>query len=205
MRPSVKPKRLNPQQRELAAHHAVFAQKLARRYCVDRSITREVEEVEGAAYMGLMDAAYSFSAAHGVMFTTFAKRRILGAIVDSIRWRHGREKNGFNGPEATTNRAARKAIDKAVSLSAPISDDEKVVTVADTIRTHDDHESRLQDDSEVSRLLARFKLHEQFAYRMYYGHDYTMDQVGKLIGVCGSAVCHMLTRMQKRLEASHAD
>ena len=70
----------------------------------------------------------------------------------------------------------------------------------DVIGYESDAESRVNDESEVSRLLSRFKLSQRFAYRMYHGHGYTLEQIGKILDCTESNVCHMLKATQARLD-----
>ena len=67
-------------------------------------VTRD--DMVSAAMMGLMDAATRFDPSRGIMFKTFAERRIRGAIYDEIRkmdWfsRSLREKQGRIGKTIT--------------------------------------------------------------------------------------------------------
>ncbi len=43
------------------------------------------DDIRSAALMGLMDAANRFDPARGVLFKTFAERRIRGAVFDEVR------------------------------------------------------------------------------------------------------------------------
>ena len=201
-----KNRRLNPQQRKLCEQHVPLAMMLASKYCVDRGIMRHVEDVRSSAMMGLVDACYRWDERRGVQFGSYASRRILGQIVDDLRCRDGRANKLYMGEQATTNRAARKAISKAASIDAAVNfgcdnDSNRPESVADTIGMTSDHESRLRDDSEVSRLLNRFALHERFAYRMHHGHGYTMKEIGKMIGLSESRVSQILGTMQMSLNA----
>lgn len=45
----------------------------------------ERDDIEGAAYVGLMEAAEKFDPSRGSKFTTFAGHRIQGAILDHLR------------------------------------------------------------------------------------------------------------------------
>ena len=43
------------------------------------------EDIRSAALMGLLDAANRFDPRRGVLFKTFAERRIRGAVFDEVR------------------------------------------------------------------------------------------------------------------------
>ncbi len=59
-------------------------------FLVDRMMTQvpafvSREDIRSAALMGLMDAANRFDPRRGVLFKTFAERRIRGAVFDEVR------------------------------------------------------------------------------------------------------------------------
>ncbi len=72
--------------------HAIAAE-LARKY--PPNITRA--ELEGAAELGLVQAARSYDPSRSVSFATFAYYRVRGAIFDEVRrsWQASHPKSGF--------------------------------------------------------------------------------------------------------------
>jgi RNA polymerase sigma factor for flagellar operon FliA len=59
-------------------------------FLVDRMMTQvpafvDREDIRSAALMGLMDAATRFDPRRGVLFKTFAERRIRGSVFDEVR------------------------------------------------------------------------------------------------------------------------
>lgn len=59
-------------------------------FLVERMVTQVPsyvtrDEIRSAAMLGLVDAANRFDPAKGVMFKTFAERRIRGAVLDEVR------------------------------------------------------------------------------------------------------------------------
>ncbi len=59
-------------------------------FLVDRMMTQvpafvDREDIRSAALMGLMDAANRFDPRRGVLFKTFAERRIRGSVFDEVR------------------------------------------------------------------------------------------------------------------------
>ena len=199
-----KNKRLNPQQRKLCEQHMPLARGLAAMYVKDRSLPSGMfDEIHASAWMGLVDACSRWDELRGVKFESFATRRILGQIVDDMRTSRGRgDRRSTAGELAVRARESRDRLNAAVSLSAPTGDD---IKVGDLLSYESNHEERIGDDSEVSRLLARFKLHHRFAYRMVHGHGYTMEETGKLIGLSESRISQILSNMQRQLEASHVE
>lgn len=89
------------------------------------------DDMTSAAMMGLMDAAGRFDASRGIMFKTFAERRIRGAIYDEIRkmdWfsRSLREKQGRIGKtiSAMEHRLGRSPEEAEVAAELSMSLDD---------------------------------------------------------------------------------
>ncbi|MCD6526705.1 MAG: FliA/WhiG family RNA polymerase sigma factor [Desulfuromonas sp.] len=89
------------------------------------------DDMTSAAMMGLMDAAGRFDASRGIMFKTFAERRIRGAIYDEIRkmdWfsRSLREKQGRIGKtiSAMEHRLGRTPDEDEVAAELNLSIDD---------------------------------------------------------------------------------
>ena len=59
----------------------IIARKVA--YNLPRYV--DLQELESAGVMGLLDAAQKFNPQRGVKFRTYAEHRIRGAILDSLR------------------------------------------------------------------------------------------------------------------------
>lgn len=69
----------------LIEKHIPFAQKLAYLKRIKSPRQINVDELTSAAYMGLCEAAHRFDPGKGVAFTTYAFRRIIGAMNDYVR------------------------------------------------------------------------------------------------------------------------
>ncbi|WP_321533230.1 FliA/WhiG family RNA polymerase sigma factor [uncultured Desulfuromonas sp.] len=89
------------------------------------------DDMTSAAMMGLMDAATRFDPSRGIMFKTFAERRIRGAIYDEIRkmdWfsRSLREKQGRIGKTITQmeHRLGRTPEEEEVAAAMEMTLDE---------------------------------------------------------------------------------
>jgi RNA polymerase sigma factor (sigma-70 family) len=68
---------------QLAVGHLEFARTIARQYA--RRCPRLADDFEGAAMIGLWDAARKFDPGRGCRFTTYAGNRIAGAVLDFAR------------------------------------------------------------------------------------------------------------------------
>lgn len=78
---------LSAEQHPLIVEHIPFAKKLAKDFYRRRSwVGLERQEFEGAAFLGLCDAARRFDSTRGMYFRTFAYFRIKGAMLDLVRY-----------------------------------------------------------------------------------------------------------------------
>ena len=74
---------LNEQQQDLARRYVPFARSIAGPFAKARP--QERDEIESAAYLGLTRAAGNYDLSRGVKFATYAKNRIRGEILDTLR------------------------------------------------------------------------------------------------------------------------
>lgn len=74
---------LTDEQKELASRHFTMARIMARHLHAGRRIDRD--EVESIAFVALVEAARAYQATDGAQFPTFARYRIVGAILDYFR------------------------------------------------------------------------------------------------------------------------
>jgi len=172
-RPS--PRRLNDEQRDLAEAHLPMARALARPF--KQQFPDYWEEFESAASLALVQAAERFSNSRDVKFTTFARRRILGALRDTRRQRlnHGR-------------RPGSDLLPKTYSLSGATPENRgRVMLVAD----EDPVGSELEAIEAVEALLRKLpRLHAQ-ACRWIYLHGKTHVETAQLMEVCPSRITYL--------------
>ncbi len=94
---------LNNSQREMVEEHVEFALRVARKFYGQRPDSEfDLEDFEGAALLGLCDAARRFDECKGMNFRTFAYLRVRGAMIDAIR-------NGSGIPRRQFNRLAKNS------------------------------------------------------------------------------------------------
>ncbi len=87
----------NEEQTTLITSHIKFAKKQAAEfYHKRRGQGFELDDFEGAALLGLCDAARRFDASKGNYFKTFAYFRIKGAMYDLLRYGSGIQRRHFN-------------------------------------------------------------------------------------------------------------
>ncbi len=97
---------LTSAQSELAAKYVPLAKRMARR--LPHVLPRERLDFRSAAFLGLCEAARAFDPAVGVDFSTYARRRIDGAM----RTYQAANPNGLNAADAD-NAVAPENLDAA--------------------------------------------------------------------------------------------
>src|SRR5947207_7660889 len=70
---------------ELIIENLQLVKFLAQRFSSRLPVSVEVDDLISAGVMGLMDAADKFQPERGIKFSTYARQRISGAILDYLR------------------------------------------------------------------------------------------------------------------------
>lgn len=141
----------------------------------------DVEELQSAAYMGLVEAASRYDSSLGVAFSTYAYPRIFGAIHDYLR----QQGWGRRGEETSLQ-----------SLDVSIGDD---LVLRDTIEARSDrndnefieHVTSVIEDEDAGQIL-----------RYYFVDDCSMKEVGEKFGVSESRISQIFKGYKARILAS---
>ena len=115
---------LNDAQRTLVLNHHHFAKKLARQFYRQRVRgDLDYEDFEGAAMLGLCDAAGRFDPARNNNFALYASRRIHGAMIDMLRAIGSLPRMCFvrNPEEACSERQALPYASSAAELASIVN------------------------------------------------------------------------------------
>lgn len=150
---------------QLVESHIPFANKIASRKRTSLPKRISLEELQSAAYMGLVEAANRFNAEKGVTFTTFAYPRIFGAIIDYLR---------ECGMPLT-------------SLDSSLEDDG--CTLAETVSAPET--SRVEEVFEA--MTSNLDDKAQIVLRCYLMEDMPMKEVGRKLGVTESRVSQLIS------------
>jgi len=73
------------QDREFIEQHAAFVHGIVQKTRAQFGIDRDVEDLVGFAYEGLLEARLRFDPSRSVQFTSFAYYRVRGAVIDGVR------------------------------------------------------------------------------------------------------------------------
>lgn len=142
----------------------------------------ELDDLLQEGFLGAMHAAAQYREGHGTTLQQFAYSRVAGAMVDYVRH------------ETPAGRSRERVIVERLDDQLP--DSERGTTVADTLPSPApsplDHVLQSDRMCPVRAVIATLPHQQRQVLALYYDdNDRTMREVGKLIGVCESRVCHI--------------
>lgn len=142
---------------------------------------------------GLRDAIGKFDPNRGVKFTTYAPRRIHGAMTDGIR----------EMDHVSRSMRRRGQVPEKLSLDKPVhrTDDGNDVLAHQFIAAAAD--GSLETRDAMAAICKGFNRCETLIIRLYYETDLTMKQIGRTVGFSESRVSqihgHLLDRLRAKL------
>lgn len=166
---------------ELVVQYVPLANKLA--YEKKRNLPNfiDVEDLKSAAYLGLVEAASRFDPSRGIAFSTFAYRRIFGAIQDYLR-----EQGWLKRGDST----------KVLSLDL-VDNDSDDFALKDTI------EAKPADDTEECFEVIASNLDEQAQsiLRHYFIDEFSMKEVGEKFGISESRISQLIKQYKNQIRS----
>ena len=211
----------------LVLAHADLVRSIA--YRVGQRLPAHVDrgDLVGVGMIGLLEAAARYRPSTGVPFEAFARRRVHGAIMDSLRdldWvpRSVRSLQRRANTAAATLRQqlgrepSRDEVADCIGVAGTGADVTRVLHTAAPAEPLQDDLSALEqwpDSSEsaeavllrneiaarVRREVARLPVREQQILDSYYRRDQRMAEIGEAIGVCESRVSQLRSAALARL------
>ena len=182
------------------------------------------ENLMSAGTLGLIEAANSFDASRGVAFTTFAYRRVRGAIIDELRRNcplPQRVLENLSLVRAATLVLPTPATIEAVAEHTGLSVRE-VEECLEASRLTSQHSwvdndgghdvsgrQMAQPDSELearetreqlTAALERLPERERLIVTLYYLEDLRLKEIGAVIGLSQSRVSRLLSRAEFQLQ-----
>jgi RNA polymerase sigma factor for flagellar operon FliA len=173
------------------------------------------DDIQGAAELGLVEAANSFDPARGVLFKTFAFYRIRGAIYDSLRkmgwFAADRARVRFEG---AANEYMKDYSDSAASNSSPDEAYQELKTLtASTVTSYILSLSSLTQEipetdavspeasyletevrDNVRKAMTRLPEKNRQVLEEYYYRDATLEAIGQRLGVSKSWASRLLAK-----------
>jgi RNA polymerase sigma factor for flagellar operon FliA len=211
----------------LIQSHLGLARRIAKSYARRVPASVRYDDLEGAALLGLTEAAGRFDEAQADAFVGFAARRIRGAILDELRRhdplsRRGRvavKKLQKTAAELRT-RLGRDPSDEELAeelgwteeelarhrLSAETSHldvAERVDLVATDPSTRPDEQAAGQEiKQQLGQALAGLRARDLEIIDLYYVEGLTLREIGSRLGVTESRVCQLHGRTLAHLKKS---
>ncbi len=192
----------------------------------------EVDDLVGAGTEGLLRAIEGYDPARSPAFEPYAEARIRGAILDELRasdplTRHGRRRlaaitKAIKSLQVELDRepsedevAARLGIPleeyqrvsgelargPALGRLGDIEPDDVPGAITDPCALYDERELK----ERLAQAIASLPPRTQQVLALYYQHECTQSEIGRILGVTESRVCQILGEAAARLRARLAD
>ena len=187
----------------------------------------ELEELIQIGMVGLLEAAKSYDASQGADLSTFASKRIRGAILDEVR-----KRSPLSRTDSSHVKAEERVIDQflaetgraptaseiAERLDLPLDEYQRQRSRSQKFRTQsiEDLEESGQvpvspdagpeaevESSKASAWLAeaisQLPERDQLVLSLYYNDEMNLKEIGAIIGVSESRVSQILTKVVTKL------
>lgn len=187
----------------------------------------ELEELVQIGMVGLLEAAKSYDASQGADLSTFASKRIRGAILDEVR-----KRSPLSRTDSSHVKAEERVIDQLLAetgraptaseiaerLDLPLDEYQRQRSRSQKFRTQsiEDLEESGQvpvspdagpeaevESSKASAWLAeaisQLPEREQLVLSLYYNDEMNLKEIGAIIGVSESRVSQILTKVVTKL------
>jgi RNA polymerase sigma factor for flagellar operon FliA len=181
----------------------------------------DMENLESAGLLGLVEAAQRFDASRGVDFKTFATLRIRGEIIDEARRNSPlpqellqHVKLVSKAQEQLTPPITIEALSAATGLTTdqvldaltaiPLTQMKSLDSTADELLriTADASANEMERDEERKLLadaIASLPERERLIITLYYKEDLRLKEIGEMLGLSESRISRLLTAAQFQL------
>jgi len=212
------------QREQLVLDHMEYAQQVIGSMTPNLPAGVDIDNLQGAGLLGLIEAAGNYDSQRGVSFKTFAFQRIRGAVVDELR-------RNSPLPQKLLKQISqiREAIEKieppvlieeiskltgmdedqveecmaAMKVGAPQSWDEiGGFTSQHGIAHNDDPAIRAEHEETISRMadhIQQLPERERNVLIMYYMDNMLLKEIGIVLGISESRTSRVLTQAEFRL------
>ena len=189
----------------LVARYSKLARKVALKYCskLANNATTDQDDCIANAHIGLMDAISKFDRQRGVAFSTIARQRMLGAMLDAIRgldWvprlDRAKQSKGTLGHEPTVQFQS--------SGNRQDEDGRETWQINLYQGSEADPSEREQRIEWWRTALASLSRNERLLMLLYYREEHTMKQIGATLGLSESRVSQMHSAILERLDSHMA-
>lgn len=153
--------------------------------------SHDLEDLVAAGNVGLMQAARSFDPGRGVKFETHARRRIIGAAIDSIRAQFGRHHPDDTWP--------RRRIRPDTDLQGEADESPLELIAGDGDPDDTDHRVRRVRERVVARLARELSVRTAKMAAMRYVDRMTLRAVGEAFGITESRTLQILNPLAEHV------
>ena len=206
----------------LVVEHLEYVRHILGRLTYNLPANIDIENLESAGILGLVEAAKHFDESRGVPFKGFAYSRIRGAILDELRRNCPLSQQMLRQiavvrtaaesitPPVTSELIAEKtglSVDNVESCLAAMRLT-RTQTWDDTVcgvraRRGSDDPQQAVFDNELKHLLADcielLPRQERIAVTLYYMEDLRLKEIGEVLGLSESRVSRILNGAEERL------
>lgn len=163
-----------------------IAYKLVRR--MPPQIQRD--DLEAAGMLGLLSAATAFDRTRGVAFGAFARRRILGAMLDYLRADDALTRAERDDVDAGRSEFFVTQLDTDVALQ---------LTLVDSAPWPDASAAQLLQAEHVRRAVSRLPKRERYVVEQHFYRGRDLAELTADLGVGAARVSQLKTRALQRL------
>lgn len=185
----------NSQQR-LVLDHLDLVRRIARKFHQRCSAVRDLEDIEGDGFVGLIDAARRFDPGRRVKFNTYASQRIRGAMMDGLR------------DSDEVSRSQRRAGNQTRIIShcemRPIEKDsgESIDPLSRLLSREPDPSGRSMICDQVRILLRPLPRPQRMLVTLHILHGLSLRQCGRVLGYSESWCSVEFRRSMDRLRGA---
>ncbi len=171
----------------LAQQHVAFARVVARRLSRTLPAYADFDALESDALLGLVLAARSFDPTRGVAFTTYAAKRIHGAMLDGLRDRQGCRR-GDSPPAVFSLDALFSSADgRTTSLADLLAGDEEPVGAA------------MERRDTIQQLLRQIDGRSRELLSEHYLEGRSQEDIARDLGLTASRVSQRIGAARRQL------
>jgi len=211
----------------LASEHATLVRQIAGRIASRLPGHYELEDLWSAGIIGLLTAIDNFDETKGIPFDRYARIRIEGAVLDSLRQTDHLPRT--RRQKAKKLEATRRKIER--ELGRPALDEEVAEAAGETVQTIQsamidslaptflapsdlaqispvterreenpfEHVASLEAKAALSAAITQLPERLQLVMSLYYKEDLSYKQIGAVLGISESRTCHLHADAVKKL------
>ena len=211
----------------LASEHATLVKQIAGRIASRLPGHYELEDLWSAGIIGLLTAIDNFDESRGIPFDRYARIRIEGAVLDSLRQTDHLPRT--RRQKAKKLEATRRTIER--ELGRPALDEEVAEAAGETVQTIQaamidslaptflapsdlaqispvterkeenpfEHFASVEVRESLSKAITQLPERLQLVMSLYYKEDLSYKQIGNILGISESRTCHLHADAVKKL------